>query len=104
MTLSGWCASPPGARPHCGECVSLRCSCACHHDQTCPACLAPVLSDTHHTECVAPLDVLSGESLSTQGESGPYMIDSTQANRPLGGASTPLIQGASPTTKESTSA
>lgn len=68
---SGWCSSPPGARPHCGECLSCSCSCGCHADQTCRACLAPVLSDTHHETCVAPLDLLCGEPLSTVGEGPP---------------------------------
>ena len=52
MTRSGWCAGPPGARPKCGECVSLMCDHDCHADQTCSACLAPVLSAEHHADCV----------------------------------------------------
>lgn len=73
MTNSGWCQAAPGGRPKHEACRSTVCSCSCH------------------------------ENAHSMGVSvGATRYDGGLTKRPLGGASTPLVQGASPTDKEST--
>lgn len=71
-SVSGWCSGPLGSRLKCDWCRSDLCAHDCHERP-----------------------VVERESRSAAVELG-------QQKRPLGGASTPLVQGASPTSKEST--
>lgn len=82
MRVSGWCSAPTGARPMCGGCRVLDCEHECHQNRV-------VERDSA---------VLANAAASN------IDYDGVNAKRPLGGVSAPLIQGASPTNKESTDA